>query len=59
MSVGMSGFLCYTVVMPELPDLEFIKEFLQDHIVGQEIKERILFPFCRLSSESVVVLLRG
>jgi len=45
MSVGMSGFLCYTVVMPELPDLEFIKEFLQDHIVGQEIKERILLPF--------------
>ena len=34
MSVGMSGFLCYTVAMPELPDLEFIKEFLQGHIVG-------------------------
>jgi formamidopyrimidine-DNA glycosylase len=25
--------------MPELPDLEVIKEFLQDHIVGQEIAE--------------------
>jgi formamidopyrimidine-DNA glycosylase len=25
--------------MPELPDLEIIKEFLQDHIVGQEIAE--------------------
>jgi formamidopyrimidine-DNA glycosylase len=31
--------LCYTVAMPELPDLEIIKEFLQDHIVGQEIAE--------------------
>jgi formamidopyrimidine-DNA glycosylase len=35
----MSGFLCYTQAMPELPDLEVIKEFLQDHIVGQEIAE--------------------
>jgi formamidopyrimidine-DNA glycosylase len=35
----MSGLLCYTVDMPELPDLEVIKEFLQDHIVGQEIAE--------------------
>ncbi len=25
--------------MPELPDLEIIKEFLQDHIIGQEIAE--------------------
>jgi len=25
--------------MPELPDLEIIKEFLQDHVVGQEIAE--------------------
>jgi formamidopyrimidine-DNA glycosylase len=37
--IGMSGLLCYTVAMPELPDLEVIKEFLQDHIVGQEIAE--------------------
>jgi formamidopyrimidine-DNA glycosylase len=39
MLVGMPGLLCYTVAMPELPDLEVIKEFLQDHIVGQEIAE--------------------
>ena len=39
MLVGMSGLLCYTLAMPELPDLEVIKEFLQDHIVGQEIAE--------------------
>ena len=26
MSVGMSGLLCYTMVMPELPDLEVSKE---------------------------------
>jgi formamidopyrimidine-DNA glycosylase len=25
--------------MPELPDLEVVKEFLQDHVVGQEIAE--------------------
>ena len=31
--------MCYTLAMPELPDLEVIKEFLQDHIVGQEIAE--------------------
>ena len=37
--VGMSGLLCYTVAMPELPDLEVIKEFLRDHVVGQEIAE--------------------
>lgn len=37
--IGMSGLLCYTLAMPELPDLEVIKEFLQDHIVGQEIAE--------------------
>jgi len=36
---GIAGLLCYTVAMPELPDLEVIKEFLQDHIVGQEIAE--------------------
>lgn len=35
----MPGLLCYTVAMPELPDLEVIKEFLHDHIVGQEIAE--------------------
>jgi formamidopyrimidine-DNA glycosylase len=29
----------YTLAMPELPDLEVIKEFLQGHIVGQEIAE--------------------
>jgi formamidopyrimidine-DNA glycosylase len=39
MLVGMPGLLCYTLAMPELPDLEVIKEFLQDHIVGQEIAE--------------------
>jgi formamidopyrimidine-DNA glycosylase len=37
--IGMSGLLCYTIAMPELPDLEIIKEFLQDHIVGQGIDE--------------------
>lgn len=31
--------MCYTLAMPELPDLEVIKEFLQDHVVGQEIAE--------------------
>ena len=36
---GTAGLLCYTVAMPELPDLEIIKEFLQDHIIGQEIAE--------------------
>ena len=36
MLIGMSGLLCYTLAMPELPDLEVIKEFLQDHVVGQE-----------------------
>ncbi len=35
----MPGLLCYTVAMPELPDLEVITEFLQDHIVGQQIAE--------------------
>lgn len=39
MLIGVPGLLCYTLVMPELPDLEVIKEFLQDHIVGQEIAE--------------------
>jgi len=39
MPVGRPGLLCYTLVMPELPDLEIIKEFLQDHVVGQEIAE--------------------
>jgi formamidopyrimidine-DNA glycosylase len=37
--IGISVLLCYTLAMPELPDLEVIKEFLQDHIVGQEITE--------------------
>jgi formamidopyrimidine-DNA glycosylase len=37
--IGISGLLCYTLAMPELPDLEVIKEFLRDHIVGQEIAE--------------------
>ena len=37
MLIGMPGLLCYTMVMLELPDLEVSKEFLQDHIVGQEI----------------------
>jgi formamidopyrimidine-DNA glycosylase len=39
MLVGIPGLLCYTLAMPELPDLEVIKEFLHDHIVGQEIAE--------------------
>ena len=37
--VGISALLCYTRAMPELPDLEVIKEFLQDHIIGHEIAE--------------------
>jgi formamidopyrimidine-DNA glycosylase len=37
--IGISGLLCYTLAMPELPDLEVIKEFLQNCIIGQEIAE--------------------
>jgi len=39
MLICMSGLLCYTLPMPELPDLEVIKEFLQAHVIGREIAE--------------------
>jgi formamidopyrimidine-DNA glycosylase len=37
--LSRANHVCYTLAMPELPDLEIIKEFLQDHIVGHEMAE--------------------